>query len=183
MGFSGGAQTRYKKYPCKAPCKRNSYETICENIVSRYQTLVFSLPRMTVLWHRRPKTHFMTGLAGQPSKYRVKQVSESSYPANFIEKTDEFINLPTGFGNLSSFAACLRHSARNYWTYCCCCFVPGWSYGLMKDQATKLEHIGIPAVTLSDISEQNMRVVERGAFSVVYGSPEAWLKIDRRRKC
>ena len=50
---------------------------------------------------------------------------------------------------------------------------------LMKGQATKLASIGIPAVTLSDISEENMNVVERGAFSVVYGSPEAWLKIDR----
>ena len=38
---------------------------------------------------------------------------------------------------------------------------------LMKDQATKLENIGIPSVTLSDISEENMMVVERGAFSVV----------------
>ena len=54
---------------------------------------------------------------------------------------------------------------------------------LMKDQATKLENIGIPAVTLSDISEENMRVVERGTFYVVYGSPKAWLKIDRWRKC
>ena len=53
----------------------------------------------------------------------------------------------------------------------------------MKDQATKLANIGIPAVTLSDISEENIKVVERGAFSVVYGSPEAWLKIDRWRKC
>ena len=52
----------------------------------------------------------------------------------------------------------------------------------MKDQSTKLENIGIPAVTLSDISKENMRVVERGTFSVVYGSPEAWLKIDRWRK-
>ena len=43
----------------------------------------------------------------------------------------------------------------------------------MKDQASKLENIGIPAVTLSDICEENIRVVERGAFSVVYGSPEA----------
>ena len=48
MGFSGGAETRYKKYPCKAPCKEKSYETICENIVSRYQTLVSSLPREAV---------------------------------------------------------------------------------------------------------------------------------------
>ena len=54
---------------------------------------------------------------------------------------------------------------------------------LMEDQATKLANIGIPAVTFSDISEENMRVVERGAFSVVYGSPEAWLEIDRWRKC
>ena len=54
---------------------------------------------------------------------------------------------------------------------------------LMKDQPTKLENIGIPAVTLSDISEENMRLVERGAFPVVYGSPEALFKIDRWRKC
>ena len=49
----------------------------------------------------------------------------------------------------------------------------------MKDQSTKLENIGIPAVTLSDISKENMRVVERGTFSVVYGSPEAWFNEDR----
>ena len=54
---------------------------------------------------------------------------------------------------------------------------------LMQDQATKLANIGIPAVRLSDISEENMGVVDRWAFSVVYGSPEAWLKIDRWRKC
>ena len=54
---------------------------------------------------------------------------------------------------------------------------------LTKDQATKLANIGIPAATLSDISEENMKVVERGTLSVVNGSAEAWLKIDRWRKC
>ena len=52
----------------------------------------------------------------------------------------------------------------------------------MKDQSTNLENIGIPAVTLSDnrdISKENMGVVERGTFSVVYGSPEAWFNEDR----
>ena len=44
----GGAETRYKRYSCKGPCKGKSYETIFENIVSRYQTLVSSLPRGTV---------------------------------------------------------------------------------------------------------------------------------------
>ena len=53
----------------------------------------------------------------------------------------------------------------------------------MKDQVTKLENIGVPAVTLSDISEENIRVVEKGAFSLVYGSPEAWLKIHQWMKC
>ena len=66
MGFSGGVQTRYKKYPCKGSCKRNWYETICENIVSRYQTLVPSLSRGTTFWHGRRKAHFMTGRTGSP---------------------------------------------------------------------------------------------------------------------
>ena len=62
-----GAETRYKKYSCKSPCKGKSYETICENIVSRYQTLVSSLPREAVFRRRRPKAHFMTGPHRQPS--------------------------------------------------------------------------------------------------------------------
>ena len=62
-GFLGGGD-EVQKYSCKG----KSYETICENIVSLYQTLVSSLPREAVFLHRRPKTEFMTGLAGQPSK-------------------------------------------------------------------------------------------------------------------
>ena len=117
------------------------------------------------------------------NKYRVKQVSERSYPANFIEKTDVFINLPMGFGKsliykaLPLFCDTVRRTTGH--------IVVGVSplVNLMKDQATKVTNIGIPAVTLSVISEENMRVVERGAFFVVCGSPEAWLKIDQCRKC
>ena len=39
---------------------------------------------------------------------------------------------------------------------------------LMKDQATKLENIGIPPVTLSDISKDNIRVVEREGLSLLF---------------
>ena len=61
-GFLGGwGETGYKKYSCKGPCKGKSYETICENIVSRYQTLVSFLPRGTVFLHRRPKTELKLG--------------------------------------------------------------------------------------------------------------------------
>ena len=117
------------------------------------------------------------------NKYRVKQVSERSYPANFIEKTNELINLPMGFGKslmyqaLPLFCDTVRRTTRHI------VVVVSPLVNLMKDQATKVANIGIPAVTLSDISEENMRVVERGAFFVVCGSPEAWLKIDRCRKC
>ena len=82
MGFSGGAQTRYKKYPCKGSCKRNSYETICGNIVSRYQTLVPSLPWETTFWHRRPKAHFMTGCTGSP--VNRKEIEPKGIPSWFI---------------------------------------------------------------------------------------------------
>ena len=45
-----------------------------ENIVSRYQTLVSSLPREAIFLHRRPKTEFITGLAGSP----VNRIENSS---------------------------------------------------------------------------------------------------------
>ena len=65
-GFSRGAETRYKKYSCKGPCKGNSYETICENIVSRYQTLVPSFLREVVFLHRRERTLAKTSNATAP---------------------------------------------------------------------------------------------------------------------
>ena len=66
-GFlGGGAETRYKKYSYKGPCKGNSYETICENIVSRYQTLVPSFLREVVFLHRRERTLAKTSNATAP---------------------------------------------------------------------------------------------------------------------
>ena len=116
------------------------------------------------------------------NKYRVKQVSERSYPANSIEKTDEFINLPARFGKSLIYQSLplVCNTVRGTTGHV---VVVSPLVNLLKDQGIKLANIGISAVTLSDISKENMRVVERGAFSVVYGSPEAWLKIDRWRKC
>ena len=50
---------------------------------------------------------------------------------------------------------------------------------LMKDQVQKLKYLGISAVTLSDIEEEDAKAVEKAVFSVVYGSPEGFLKIVR----
>ena len=65
-GEERGEAHVFAEYLCKGPCKGKSYETICENIVSRYQTLVSSLPREAVFRRRRPKAHFMTGRTGSP---------------------------------------------------------------------------------------------------------------------
>ena len=74
-------QFRNKKYPCKGSCKRKSYETICENIVSWYQTLVSSLPQEAVFPRRRPKAHFMTGRTGSPVITSLPEIKKVIYMA------------------------------------------------------------------------------------------------------
>ncbi len=47
---------------------------------------------------------------------------------------------------------------------------------LISEQVKSLMDLGIQAVNLSDVeSEDDRRQVERWCFSVVYGTPEAWL--------
>ena len=96
-------------------------------------------------------------------------------------KTDVFINLPTGFRKSLIYQALplVCDTVRGTTGHIVVAVSP--LVNLMKDQVGKLVN-RYPAVTLSDISEDNMKAVKRGAFSVVYGSPEAWLKNDRWRK-
>ena len=95
-------------------CKRKSYETICENIVSTYQTLVFSLPRMTTFWHRRPKTHFMTGLAGQPSNINAIKVLLLSKAGLIVCLLGFVVEKSLAYGRLRfrkfSTSPCLRNN-------------------------------------------------------------------------
>ena len=53
---------------------------------------------------------------------------------------------------------------------------------LMKGQADKLANLGILAASLSEITQENAKGVVEGRFSIVYGSPKAWLKNERWRK-
>ena len=78
-GFSRGSADEVQKYPCKGSCKRKSYETICENTVSRYQNLVSSLPREAVFRRRQPKAHFMTGRTGSPVKRKKSTPTSKVY--------------------------------------------------------------------------------------------------------
>ena len=52
----------------------------------------------------------------------------------------------------------------------------------MKDQVSYLRRLGITAVSLSDMENEDLENIEKGNFSVVYGTPEAWLKCKRWRK-
>ena len=73
------------------------------------------------------------------SKYRVKQVSERSYPANVIEKIDEFINLPRGFGKSLTYQALplICDTVRGTTGHV---VVASPRINLMKDQASKLAY-------------------------------------------
>ena len=54
---------------------------------------------------------------------------------------------------------------------------------LMKDQVSRLNSRGISAISLSDVSsELEIRAVENGSYSFVYGSPESWLGETKWRK-
>ena len=113
-------------------------------------------------------------------KYRVKQVSERSYPANFIEKIDEFINLPRGFGKSLTYQALplICETVRGTTGHIVVVVSP--LVNLMKDQATKLANIGIFAVTLSDIREENMKAAFRvNAVAIVIQMFPRWRAIVR----
>ena len=84
------------------------------------------------------------------NKCRLKQVLERRYPANCIEKTDEFINLPTGFGKSLIYQA-LPLVCDTAFELLDIIVVVSPLVNLMKDQATNLENICIPAVVLGDM--------------------------------
>ena len=53
---------------------------------------------------------------------------------------------------------------------------------LMRDQVRSLRSIGISSVSLSDLQEGEAEKVEKAAYSVVFDTPESWLKVERWRQ-
>ena len=165
--------------PPRTPAKHSRH--LRSPITGRLRIFVKRHPSRLLSFAR--SVRLLSGCARICNKYRIKQGSERSYPVNFMAKTDKFINLPTGFCKSWSIKLCRLFPTQSVELLDIIVVVVSPLVNPMKDQATKLASIGIPAVMLSDISEKNMRVVERGAFSVAYGSPAAWMNIDRWRKC
>ena len=116
-------------------------------------------------------------------KFCVMELNDYQREAifHFVDKkTDVFVNLPTGFGKSLIYQALpvvfntmLREGH---------VVVISPLVNLMKDQVDKLRKLRISAITLSDFNDKDVKAVEMGSFSIGYGSPEAFLKIECWRK-
>ena len=51
----------------------------------------------------------------------------------------------------------------------------------MEDQVKYLRSIGVSAVNISSQTDNDHSRIDSGQYSVVFGSPEAWLMNDRWR--
>lgn len=90
-----------------------------------------------------------------------------------LERKDTYVNLPTGFGKSIIYQALpLFTELSENLTPIVIVISPLIS--LMKDQVGFLESKGIKAasINLTD-DKKSRREIERGLFSVVYGSPES----------
>lgn len=97
------------------------------------------------------------------------------------KKKDVFINLPTGFGKSLIYQALtiVFNITRNSTGHV---VVISPLVNLMKDQVENLKKLGISAISLSNVKDEEAKDVEEGHFVVVYGTPEALLNNERWRK-
>lgn len=92
-----------------------------------------------------------------------------------LQRRDTFINLPTGFGKSLVYQALplFRELSQDLSPII---IVVSPLISLMKDQVSFLKSIGIKATSLNLAEDEgSRRDIEKGLFSVVYGSPESWL--------
>ena len=94
---------------------------------------------------------------------------------------DVFVNLPTGYGKSLIYQAlptifdALRSSSGHI------VVVVSPLISLMDDQVKFLTSVGIKALNLTSASEEDRLNAEKGKYSLVFGSPEAWLNNERWR--
>ena len=118
-------------------------------------------------------------------KHNLKELNKYQREAldQFVlKRRDVFVNLPTGSGKSMIYLALPLLFDSMYDTSGHIVVVVSPLISLMKDQVSSLERLGISAVSLSDIKDEEIKDIEKGKFSVVYGTPEAWLKCERWRK-
>ena len=97
------------------------------------------------------------------------------------ERKDVFVNLPTGFGKSLLYQALplvfdLTSQEPGHIVV-----VVSPLISLMEDQVSHLKELGLKAANISSLEDGDRTRVENGEYSLVYGSPEAWLKNERWR--
>ena len=118
------------------------------------------------------------GLVDVCEKFGIKALNDYQREAitQFVyKKTDLFINLPTGYGKSLVYQALPLVFDTVHRTVGHIVVIVSPLVSLMEDQVDKLRKLGISAVFLSDIKDEEIREVDEVCFSLVYDSPEAWL--------
>ena len=98
-----------------------------------------------------------------------------------VDKEDLFVNLPTGFGKsliYQSLPLVFDHVSEQTGHIV---VVVSPLVRLMEDQVQHLRSLGVSAVNISTKTEIDRSKIKKGEYSVVYGSPEAWLMNERWR--
>ena len=95
-----------------------------------------------------------------------------------INNKDVLVNLPTGFGKSLIYQALplVFDHVRKVTGHIVVVVSPLIS--LMDDQVKHLTSLGVTAVSISSQSVFDVSKVEKGDYSLVFGSPEAWIKND-----
>lgn len=99
-----------------------------------------------------------------------------------LEESEVFINLPTGSGKSLIYQGLpiVFDTVRRKSGHIVAVISP--LLNLINDQVNYVNGLGTKAVNLSSIKSEEERVMaEQGAFSLIYGTPEAWLKNQRWR--
>ena len=117
-------------------------------------------------------------------KFEMTELSSQQKEAIevFINRNqDIFVNLPTGCGKSLIYQALPVCFDVLYTDVQHIVVVVSPLINLMKDQVSKLQKLGVSAISLTEISEQDAKSVEQGSFSIVYGMPASWLNNERWR--
>ena len=95
------------------------------------------------------------------------------------ERKDVFVNLPTGFGKALLYQEQPLVFDLTSQDPGHIVVVVSPLIGLMKDQVSHLKELGLKAANISSLEDGERTRVESSEYSLVYGSPEAWLKNER----
>ena len=125
------------------------------------------------------------GFLQASSKFRISELNAYQKLAIrkvVIDKEDLFVNLPTGTGKSLIYQALplVFDHVSNENGHIVVVVSPLIS--LMEDQVKYLRSLGVSAVNISSDAEVDRAKIERGEYSIVYGSPEAWL-VNERWRC